>query len=165
MQPKLAIASVLLATGCAGLPASHQAEGVYKPITPTMTDPVLDGFATDAEEISALLRELTLLERSRQLVPQISKNPAAELSPSDPLAQKITFEWKGEATLVLRRVSEIAGWRFAVSNSAPLMKELRVKAVDVPLINVLEDLAVQLGNQADIRVDKSMKTIEMVVRG
>ena len=52
-----------------------------------------------------------------------------------------------------------------MSNSAPLMKELRVKAVDVPLINVLEDLAVQLGNQADIRVDKSMKTIEMVVRG
>lgn len=165
MRFQFALASVLLATGCAGLSSNQEPEKLYKPVTPTMTDPVIDGFAEDAKEISALLRELTLLERSRQLVPQVSRNPAADLPVGDPLAQKITFEWKGEATLVLRRVSEIAGWRFAVNNSAPLMKELRVKAVDTPLINVLEDLAVQLGNQADIRVDKSMKTIEMVVRG
>ena len=99
------------------------------------------------------------------MAPELSKDPAARLDPSDPLRQPISIEWAGEARLVVKRIAEIAGWRFAVVGSAPLQVNLKVKAIEAPLINVIEDIAVQLGNQADIRVNKGQKTIELVVRG
>lgn len=166
----LAIFTLLLLgtlAGCAA-PNAERAEGsneMFAPIVPRTTDPVVDGLVTDAEEIRNLLRELTHLERSRQLVPQISKDPAAGLNSEDPLAQRVTIEWRGEASLVLKRVADVAGWRFARVGSAPFSAEVRVKAVQTPLINVLEDVGMQLGNQADIVINKSSKTIELKVRG
>lgn len=157
-------ASLLVAAlaGCAS--NAPDQSGPYKPLVPQVTDPVVDGLKEDTDKIKGMLKELTLLERSRQLVPQLSKDPAANLSPGDPLGEKVTIEWTGEADLVVKRVALVAGWRFAVKGSAPFSAVVSVKAVDQPLINVLEDIAVQLGNQADIKVDKDEKSIVLVLR-
>jgi len=153
------------AVGCASTTGSGDPISSYRPIVPSTTDPVVDGLRGDVGEVKELLRELTLLERSRQLVPQISKNPAANLPPGDPLAEKVTIEWTGEASLVVKRVADVAGWRFAQSGTAPISIVVRVRAVETPLINVLEDIAVQLGSQADLAVNKHLKSIELKVRG
>lgn len=156
------IALTFAAVGCS---TTADQAGPYRPIVPQVTDPVVDGFREDTNEIKRLLKELTLLERSRQLVPEMSKDPAADLPEGDPLKEKVTIEWVGEADLVLRRVATVAGWRFAVKGSAPFSSEVSVKAVDTPLINVLESIAVQLGNQADVKVNKAEKSIVLMVRG
>ncbi|MBQ69128.1 hypothetical protein CL689_03610 [Candidatus Saccharibacteria bacterium] len=165
MKMTLLVAAVSSVIGCASPGGAGDAISAYRPIVPANTDPVVDGLRGDVDEVRDLLRELTLLERSRQLVPQISKNPAANLPPGDPLAEKVTIEWTGEASLVVKRVADVAGWRFAQSGSAPISIIVRVRAVETPLINVLEDIAVQLGSQADLAVNKHLKSIELKVRG
>lgn len=133
-------------SGCAGT-----AKG------PAPVDPVLLALEQTAEEISQetiMVREMMQGQELESFSPDIS----------DPvLTEPMTvLDYAGDAERILQRISDNIDYSFFASeNTGKFRNTVLVSADSSPVINVLRDIAAQLGNTVLVTVDVKQKAIRL----
>jgi defect-in-organelle-trafficking protein DotD len=148
------LCAALLLSACSG-------EGFPKPQLVAEPDPVVARLAAAADRAATALDTLASVENTRT---PVSIPPLAEVDGTPiELRRAITVDWVGPVEPLAEQLADRASYRFQLSGqkpSVPLVVALRVR--NEPLIDVLRDLGLQLNNRATLRVDPSMRTIEIV---
>lgn len=121
-------------------------------------DKVSSMLAEAADRASGALEKLAAVEYAR--TPGVAVAPIAN-APRE-LRRAITVNWVGPVEPITKTLAERASYRFivlGVSPAVPIVVSLDVE--NTPVIDVLRDIGLQMGNRADIRVDAQRRTVEV----
>jgi defect-in-organelle-trafficking protein DotD len=150
----LALSTILLAA--CQLPDNNFSAG--QPQLVAEPDNVSALLADAADRAANSLQALAAVERAR--------TPGAALAPIGDapveLKRAITVNWIGPVESISQTLAERAGYRFATVGAAPPTPV--IVSIDVenrPVIEVLRDIGLQIGNRGDIKVNGSEKLVEL----
>lgn len=114
--------------------------------------------ADAADRASNALEALAAVENHR--TPGVAVNPVGD-APTE-LRRAVTVNWVGPAEPITKTLADRASYRFASVGrppSIPVVISLDVQ--NQPVIEVLRDIGLQLGQRADIRVDSDKRIVEI----
>jgi defect-in-organelle-trafficking protein DotD len=115
--------------------------------------------ADAADRAAKSLEKLAAVESTRT---PVDLPPLAAGAPQE-LRRSITVEWTGPVEPLLQKISDRAGYHFQLSGSDPAVAlVVEVNAFRKPIIEVLRDIGLQLGDRAQVNVDARAQTIEVV---
>ncbi len=121
-------------------------------------DSVSAMLADAADRASKALETLAAVEYSRAPTTSIApvNNAPAELR------RAITVNWIGPVETITKTLSDRAGYNFLVVGSAPPVPVVvSIDAENLPVIDVLRDVGLQLGARGDIKVDSAQRVVEI----
>ncbi len=121
-------------------------------------DKVSAMLANAADRASSALQTLAAVEHTR--TPAASVNPVGD-APAE-LRRAITVNWVGPVEPITETLADRAGYDFQSVGKAP--PNPIVVSLDIenrPVIDVLRDLGLQLGQRGDIKVDAARRLIEV----
>lgn len=82
------------------------------------------------------------------------------------LAQVISFRWAGPIGPAVKALSEKCGLTFDEKGRGPAQPlVVNVNAHERPLFEILEDIGIQAGNRAELRVVESSSLVELIYAG
>ncbi|PJB70841.1 MAG: hypothetical protein CO093_06810 [Alphaproteobacteria bacterium CG_4_9_14_3_um_filter_47_13] len=114
--------------------------------------------ADAADRASVALETLAAVEQARS--PEISVAPI-ENAPAE-LRRAITLNWVGSVEPVAEKLAARAGYAFqTIGTSPPVPLVVSVNAENMPVIDVLRSLGLQLGVRGDVRVDGNRRIVEI----
>lgn len=121
-------------------------------------DPISLRLAEAAERASTALDQLASIEQVR--------TPGADLAPivnaSPGMRQPITLSWVGPVEPIAQRLAERARYSFgAIGNSPPTPVIVNLNVEQVPIIEVLRDIGLQVGTRATVLVDSRRQRVEL----
>jgi defect-in-organelle-trafficking protein DotD len=121
-------------------------------------DTVSAMLADAADRASTALETLAAVEYSR--TPTTAVTPVGNAPPE--LRRAITVNWIGPVETITKTLADRAGYAFmVVGNPPPVPVVTSIDAENRPIIDVLRDIGLQLGNRADIRVDGNGRSVEI----
>jgi defect-in-organelle-trafficking protein DotD len=155
----LALAAILPLAGCSGNPLNIKNA---KPQLVAEPDKSSLMIADAADRATRALESLAAVEQVR--TPSAAVASAAMVPNAPPELQKaVTFSWSGPAEDVARDMAARAGYTFRVVGdkpAAPILVNLDI--YNQPMIEVFRDLGLQMGTRADLRLDASSRTVEII---
>lgn len=129
-------------------------------VTPLVAenDPVSLRIAQAAEKASKSLDTIAGIEQYRTPMP-----PMEDFSGAPPaLAQPVTVTWSGPAEQIVQTLALKAGYRYRIAGiQPPLPLTVNVNSYEQPLIDLLRDIGLQLGNRADVAVDAKNSVVQL----
>lgn len=145
---------VFLLTACSSL-------GPYKVKDPQIVaspDKVSMLLAGAADRATTALETLAAVEQKR--------TPAASIAPISgapaELRRAITVNWIGPARDVTEMLAHRAGYRFETLGAAPATPvTVSLDLTNVPVIEALRSVGLQLGSRGDIHVDSQNRVVEL----
>lgn len=151
---QLSVLCLLLAV--AGLGACAK-PGTVVPLV-AENDPVSLRIASAAEKASKALDDIASIEQYRSPLP-----PMEDFSNAPPaLAQPVTLSWNGPVEQVIQALTFKAGYAYRVAGVAPPVPlTVSVDVYEKPLIDILRDIGLQLGNRADVAVDIKGSAVQL----
>lgn len=150
--------TVLLALGCIGLLAACEQTSNVTPVA-AEPDIVTAKLEQAADKASHALDTISGIEQQRAPAsPPIEDYSGA---PSN-LTQPITIRWSGPIEQITKTLADRAGLRFRVKGSIPPVPlTVTVDVYEQPLIHVLRDIGLQVGQRADLAVDAQGGVVEI----
>lgn len=149
------IGSALLA-GCGSTKKDGFSNGAPQLVAPP--DNVSAMLADAADRASNALETLAAVEYARTPTQQIAPVSNAPVE----LRRAITVNWIGPVETITKKMADRAGYSFrAMGARPPVPIVVSVDAQNMPVIDVLRDIGLQLGAQADVRVDSGQKSVEV----
>lgn len=148
-------ASLALITACSGGP-NHFSNSA--PQLVAAPDSVSAMLAESANRASTALETLAAVESSK--APDIAVAPIGNAPPE--LRRAVTVNWIGPVEPVAKTLASRAGYSFMTLGSpppVPVVVSLNVE--NMPVIEILRDLGLQLGMRGDVRVDSARKVVEI----
>lgn len=121
-------------------------------------DPVLLKLAEASQKASKALDDIAQVQKIN--APPIVADDFSD-APQE-LQQAVTVKWSGPVEKIVQALADKAGYRFNIVGRAPPVPV--IATVDVyqkPLIKVLHDIGLQLGDRADLALDTSKSLIEV----
>ncbi len=155
----------LIRTACAGFlmivlaacAPGHPMEGDH-PNLVASPDKVSMMLADAADRASVALETLAAVEQAR--APEASVGPVDNVPPE--LRRAITVNWVGPVEPIAQKLASRAGYGFqALGTPPPVPLVVSVDVENMPVIDVLRSLGLQLGVRADIHVDGRRQTVEV----
>ncbi len=129
-------------------------------VTPLVAenDPVSLRIAQAAEKAGKALDNIAGIEQYRTPMP-----PMEDFSGAPPaLVQPITVTWNGPAEQIVQTLTLKAGYRYRTAGlQPPLPLTVVVNSYEQPLIELLRDIGLQLGNRADVAVDAKNSVVQL----
>lgn len=121
-------------------------------------DAVSARLAEAADRASNALENLAAVESAKKARPALTpiSNAPRELQ------RAVTISWTGPAEPITKILAERASYNFMIKGSPPPLAQ--VVSIDVenqPVIEVLRNIGLQLGNRADLKVDGNRKVVEI----
>lgn len=121
-------------------------------------DSVSAMLADAADRASNALETLAAVEHER--------TPTADLSPvaNAPveLRRAVTVSWIGPVDTITKTLADRASYQFRTIGATPAIPVIiNIDVENRPVIDVLRDIGLQLGNRADIKVDSMSKVVEI----
>jgi defect-in-organelle-trafficking protein DotD len=114
--------------------------------------------AEAADKASNSLETLAAIEQARS--PGVAVQPIHNAP--DELNRAMTITWVGPPEQVLRRLADRASYNFvALGNRPPVPLVVNVDVQNMPVIEILRDIGLQLGVRADVKVDSTRQMIEL----
>lgn len=114
--------------------------------------------ADAADRASVALETLAAVEQAR--TPEASVAPI-ENAPAE-LRRAITVNWVGPVEPIAEKLASRAGYVFQpVGTPPPVPLVVSVDAENIPVIDVLRSLGLQLGARADVKVDGQRRMVEI----
>lgn len=121
-------------------------------------DSVSAMLADAADRASNALETLAAVEQSR--TPDIDVS-AVNGAPAE-LRRAITMNWVGPVEPVVKALADRASYNFAtIGPKPPSAVVVRVDVQNMPVVEVLRDIGLQLGTRANIRIDGPRKVVEV----
>jgi defect-in-organelle-trafficking protein DotD len=144
-------AALFLLAGCANIMPPN-------PQIATQPDKVSAMLAQAADRASVSLQTLAAVEQARS--PGIAVAPIDDAPPE--LRRAITVSWTGPVEPVTRMLADRAGYVFeTLGDPPPVAAVVSLNVENKPVIEVLRNIGLQLGQRADIRVDAPRKIVEV----
>jgi len=114
--------------------------------------------ADAADRASVALETLAAVEQSRS--PEVSVAPIDNV-PME-LRRAITVNWVGPVEPIAEKLANRAGYAFqSIGTPPPVPLVVSVDSENMPVIDVLRSLGLQLGVRGDIRVDGRRRMVEV----
>lgn len=148
------VLSVFLLAGCE-TPELFSAGSPQIAATP---DPVSARLAEAAERASKSLETLASVEYAK--TPAQSVTPVNDAPPQ--LKRAITVNWVGPVEPITQTLANRSSYSFRTlgnTPSTPIVVSIDVE--NTPIVDVLRDIGLQLGQRADIKVDVAAQTVEL----
>lgn len=141
----------------AGLAACADEQPRLTPLV-SENDPISLRIAQAAEKASKALNDIAGVEQYRNPLP-----PMEDFAGAPPaLTQPITLTWNGPVEQAVQTLAAKAGYTYNVAGIAPpLPLAVSVNVYERPLIDVLRDIGLQLGNRADVAVDIKGSSVQL----
>ena len=130
----------------------------YNPQIVASPDKATMLLAEAADRASVSLETLAAVEQSRS--PGIAVAPIGD-APAE-LRRAMTVNWVGPVEPIGKTLADRAGYGFVVIGDAPPVPV--VVSLDVentPVIDILRNVGLQLGQRADVKVDAGRKVVEI----
>lgn len=149
--------ALFVLAGCAGKPIRSFSGNAAQVAAPP--DKVSALLAESADRAATALENLAAVEATRtpvadQLAP-ITQAPA-------PLMRAITVQWVGPVEPITQALASRAGYTFKVTGRAPPTPiVVTVDAENIPVIEVLRSIGLQMGTRATLRVDEAHARVEI----
>lgn len=121
-------------------------------------DPTVVRLAEAADRAASALEVLASIENERN---PVNLPPLASNAPTQ-LRRGMTVNWAGPAEPLINKIADRASYEFYVSGSnpaSPLVVTINVR--NKPLIEILRDLGLQIGERGTLKVDANQKIIEL----
>lgn len=114
--------------------------------------------ADAADKASNALQTLAAVEQARA--------PAADMARIDnapiELRRAVTVSWIGPVDNILQMLADRASYSFEpLGDTPPVPVVVNIDVENKPIIDVLRDIGLQLGNRADVRVDANRHIVEL----
>ncbi len=124
----------------------------------TSPDKVSLMLAEAADKASNSLETLAAIEQAKS--PGVAVQPIHN-APEE-LARAITITWVGPPEQILRKLADRASYNFVtLGNRPPVPLVVNVDVQNMPVIEVLRDIGLQLGVRGDVKVDSERGIIEL----
>lgn len=121
-------------------------------------DPVSARLADAAERASNALETLAAVEYARS--PAVAVSPVAD-APAE-LRRAVSFKWVGPVETLTKSLADRASYDFALlGNPPPVPLVISLNVENKPIIDVLRDIGLQLGQRADVKVDAQLRRVEI----
>jgi len=144
----LALSLMLSACG----PPKRNAQVVASP------DKVSLMLAEAADRASNSLETLAAIEQTKS--PGVAVQPIHN-APEE-LSRAMTITWVGPPEDLLRKLADRASYNFvALGNRPPVPLVVNTDVQNMPVIEILRDIGLQLGVRADVKVDSTRQIIEL----
>lgn len=151
----LTLAIILGLSACTGL---HNRPKVQEPQIAVSPDSVTVRLAEAADRASRSLETLAAVEQFRNPQADIASLPAAPLE----LRRTISVNWYGPVEQIAQTAASRASYDFKVfGNTPPTPVIVTIKAQNRQVIDVLRDIGLQIGTQANLRVDTPRRVVEI----
>ena len=145
---------VFLTTGCS---VSRDFSDASPQLVAT-PDTVSAMLADAADRASKALETLAAVEYSRTPTNTIAPVNNAPIE----LRRAITVNWIGPVETITKTLADRAGYNFLViGNTPPVPVVISVDAENLPVIDVLRDVGLQLGARGDVKVDSAQRVVEI----
>ena len=150
--------SVLCAAVLGGLVACSPVARIDHPQMVAAPDRVSSMLAEAADKASNALQTLASIEQA--------KAPPANLAPIDnappELRRAVTVSWTGPVDTITQTLADRASYLFRVyGDMPPVPVVVNIDTENRPIVEVLRDIGLQLGERGDVRVDTVRRTIEL----
>jgi len=121
-------------------------------------DPITIRLANAADRAANSLAKLAAIEQKRT---PVNLPPIAPDAPSE-LQRTITLDWYGEPEPVVKKMADIAGYKFRTSGAKPTIPlVIRLNTRNQPIIEVMRDVGLQIEGRAIVKVDANTKIVEI----
>jgi defect-in-organelle-trafficking protein DotD len=151
---KLLIAALML-TGLAACQTKLTSEHPQLVAAPDKASMML---ADAADRAAAALETLAAVEQARS--PSVAVSPIVD-APVE-LRRAITINWVGPVEPIAKTLADRAGYAFQTVGSAPPVPlVVSIDVENMPVIDVLRSIGLQLGMRADVNVDGRRRMVEL----
>ena len=145
---------LLISIGLAGC-----ASKINRPVAVAPSDKATIKLAEAAKAVSHSLDELARIQA-------IATPPAKGAKLPDPesygLEQRVSIDWAGPITPVLRNIAKAGGYKLRILGTEPATAIIiSIMAKNAPLGDILRDVAFQAGHKADVKVYPKSRVIEL----
>lgn len=149
----LTAAAALSGCGMTGIDFSNKTpQLVAKP------DAVSAMLADAADRAASSLEKLAAVEYERS--PGVAIGPIGN-APIE-MRRAMTVQWVGPVEPIVKNLANRANYSFLLVGSAPPIPiVVSVDATNMPVIEILRDIGLQIGMRADVRVDGPRKIVEI----
>jgi len=159
MMPKLVkfLCAGVLMVGLAACSSGRVIESDH-PNLVAAPDKVSMMLADAADRASIALETLAAVEQSRS--PEVSVAPI-ENAPAE-LRRAVTVNWVGPIEPITQKMANRAGYAFqTIGTPPPVPLVVSVDVENMPVIDVMRSLGLQLGVRGDVRVDGRRRMVEI----
>lgn len=146
---------VLLTSACESLPVGFDNNTPQLVAEPDSVSAML---ADAADRVATSMEKLAAVEYQRS--PGVAVAPVNN-APVE-LRRSITVNWVGPVEPIVQKLASRSSYNFIILGSpppVPIVVSLDVE--NMPVVEVLRDIGLQMGVRADIRVDGNSRTIEI----
>ncbi|NCC22039.1 MAG: hypothetical protein EOM26_06205 [Alphaproteobacteria bacterium] len=131
---------------------------IYEPQLVASPDKVSLMLAESADKASNALQTLAAIEQARS--PGIAVGTIPDAPPE--LRRAMTIDWIGPAEELVIKLAGRAGYTFMTFGAAPPVPlVVNISAENKPVVDILRDVGLQLGQRADVKVDAIRKAVEL----
>lgn len=150
--PLTALAVLGALAACGPIDKSYNPQIVASPDKASMM------LAEAADRASVALETLAAVEQARS--PDIAVAPIAD-APAE-LRRAMTLNWVGPVEPVSKTLADRAGYEFRiVGDQPPVPVVVSIDEENMPIIDILRSIGLQLGRRADIKVDAQNRAVEI----
>lgn len=152
MNKKIPISIIVLSllSGCADMQKNTQEANEFD------SAPITRQIAASANEIHNDLTQLNKLKEANPHVLHTKSTPK-----SGPLAKKITLKWVGHPEEIVKTISTLIGFSAPkiVGRQPANFKSVSINVIGRPAFEVIEDVGLQMGDQAGIVIGDSQLSV------
>lgn len=124
----------------------------------TAPDKVSLMLAESADKAANALQTLAAVEQAAS--PGVRVAPVSD-APTE-LGRAITINWVGPADQLTKKLADRAGYGFlTIGDMPPVPLVVSINVTNQPVIDVLRDVGLQMGERANLRVDSSRHMVEL----
>ncbi|MEJ0061706.1 MAG: DotD/TraH family lipoprotein [Alphaproteobacteria bacterium] len=121
-------------------------------------DPVAFRIAQASEKAAKALNTVAGIEQYRNPLPPMEDFMGAPHA----LSQPVTITWNGPAEQLVQTLAAKAGYAYRTAGMpTPVPLTVAVDVYERPLIDILRDIGLQLGNRADVAVDAKAGAVQL----
>lgn len=155
-QKYLLLGTALLLSAC----ASSGPRGVNNPQLVASPDKVSGMLAEAADRASIALETLAAIEQSKSPNVKTTPPPMENIPPE--LRRAVTVSWVGPVEQITKRMADRAGYKFMIlGDQPPVPVVVSLNVENRPILDILRDLGLQMGQRADIKVDGPRRMVEI----
>ncbi|ODN42462.1 DotD/TraH family lipoprotein [Piscirickettsia litoralis] len=121
---------------------------------------LVQALQSSVEEVSLAMKQLAIIKSSQY--PYKNNLPFSDIAGRNPFNKKITVNWYGPASNILKSIAKELGYQYQVfGKDSKLPVLVNINYLNTPVITVLRNIDFQLNKKAQIKIIPDSKIIAL----